>query len=622
MVSSLVIGAWILQQGLGESAGSVYTKHIEGSQREQQAATFKELEGTAGLEKHVPYMIPLRSLSFSQPVEAMKRLGDVPMAANSGDSDAISRLRVTYLGMHGPVRNWSPTKLEGSLPEKLAKISALREKAFENLTAEERKFAFERVDTTVRSFWPQFNYNDAGKAIIVEDQKLFAMADKVIWPALEEVVYQLSLLATPSSVAQISQSYSGKTKTVPGVTGELIGAEKTPHGWIIVGGDGDNVYAPTEPTAIIIDTNGNDIYRGDQIGNVSAEYGVSLICDRRGDDVYELAPFRLAAGRVGASVVWDHFGNDRYTSGVGGGGTGFLGIGLLYDSRGDDVYTGERFSLGSAMAGVGMLYDLEGADSYTADLFAMGVGGPLGAGALVDERGDDHLRLGFKHPSGYNGSDAPDGDPNHPNFQYEAWGMGMGIGRRVWPIPAWEEVAPYLAGGGVGVLYNGQGDDTYESSNFSLGSGYFFGAGAFADSYGNDTYRAARYGLGSGAHYAMGFFGEGRGNDTYTSTGPTYNCGCSWDRSLFWFFDFQGDDQYDLRRSAGPGRGDIGSWGLAVDVEGKDRYQLNAIPGSTSRNGLGAFFDLAGIDEYEGHSELGNRVSLKSGEAGLFRDLP
>jgi hypothetical protein len=148
------------------------------------------------------------------------------------------------------------------------------------------------------------------------------------------------------------------------------------------------------------------------------------------------------------------------------------------------------------------------------------------------------------------------------------------------------------------MLWDLAGNDSYESSNFSQGVGYFFGNGLKMDLSGNDTHTAARYGMGSSAHFGIGEFIEMAGDDVYDSTGPTYNAGCAWDQSLAIFLEGAGDDVYNLTRSAGPGRGDINSFGFAAELGGSDTYNLNGMPAGFSRGGVSAFFDLAGPDRF------------------------
>jgi hypothetical protein len=123
----------------------------------------------------------------------------------------------------------------------------------------------------------------------------------------------------------------------------------------------------------------------------------------------------------------------------------------------------------------------------------------------------------------------------------------------------------------------------------------------------------------------MGLFADYAGSDTYTSTGPTYNGGCAWDRSAFLFVDGAGDDAYLLKRSAGPGRADINSWAAFADLAGDDRYVTPAGLGRASRNALAAFLDLAGADDYRragrsGDFQPADGATHHAPDGGLFLD--
>jgi hypothetical protein len=179
--------------------------------------------------------------------------------------------------------------------------------------------------------------------------------------------------------------------------------------------------------------------------------------------------------------------------------------------------------------------------------------------------------------------------------------MGTGLGRRAFSAETKGRFyAPeFCLAGGLGIVLDLAGDDSYDSSNFSQACGYFFGVGLKMDLAGNDRHRAARYGCSSGAHYGMGLFVDYEGKDTYQSTGPTYNGACAWDYSVFLAVEAAGDDTYQLERSRGPARADISSWSVFAEMGGDDDYQLREGLGITTRTSLSAFFDHAGCDTYQ-----------------------
>jgi hypothetical protein len=466
------------------------------------------------------------------------------------------------------------------------------------LTPEERQRVFARGSEIVKEFGPQEELNPTVEPILKADRDFVQLAKwKIDWGAMIACEARLLRLADLNVHDDLRGRLWGlrvKESSVPGVKGRIIAEAKTPEGWIIIGSSENNVYDVKEPVALIIDDGGDDVYKGVVASQTDANHGISAILDLYGNDTYEGDDSAFATGRLGCALVVDAMGNDRYKSKEGG-----IGVGL---------------------GGIGIVVDREGNDSYTCSQYGIGLGGPCGSGGVFDVYGSDTYRCGFVVGSGYNEGDAPQAKPGDANYQYDAWGLGIGLGRRLYPFNR-KGYRDYTMAGGLGMLVDANGNDHYYASNFAVACGYFFGIGCFVDIKGDDQYDVARYGIASGAHYAMGMFIDETGNDVYRSTGPTYNCGCAWDHSAFFFTDMQGNDTYDLRRSAGPGRADIGSWGMAADLEGNDVYKLGLMPATNSQNGLSGFLDAGGKDVYEvPGGQAKNDVELKVGDGGVFID--
>ena len=129
--------------------------------------------------------------------------------------------------------------------------------------------------------------------------------------------------------------------------------------------------------------------------------------------------------------------------------------------------------------------------------------------------------------------------------------------------------------------------------------GYFFGAGMKLDLAGNDDHLAARYGHGASAHFGVGLFLDYQGADHYGSTGPFYNGGVAWDRSVSLMIDGgTSHDTYDFSRTTGLGRADYSSWGLFIDEGGADKYTTTSGFGDAAEKSVAGFFDLDGTDTY------------------------
>ena len=505
----------------------------------------------------------------------------------------------------------------------------LREKALRRLSLEERQFLFEHAASLAEHFVPQREGLDEQTRQHAEADRRFCqlVSERLDYAAMGAAAQALARLAGDSLLDRLGNVFRDR-QALPappdGITGEVVWARQTPYGLIVIGGPGPNTYNLDKRFAIVIDLGGDDTYTGAIAAAADVEHGNSVVIDLAGNDTYYASPLGLATGRLGVGLLIDRAGDDVYNLTIGSGGAGFGGLGLLIDGAGNDRYLGTRFTQGAAVGGLGLLLDEAGNDVYTSFGYAVGFGGPLGVGAVVDIAGDDRYQCGEHYPSSYNDTDAPGGKPGDPLFQYDCFGIGTGSGTRILTKNP-DELAYGLAGG-WGMVLDLDGNDRYRSSNFSQGAGYFFGVGLKLDLAGDDEHGAARYGHAAGAHYGMGLFIDYLGDDRYTSTGPFYNGGTAWDRSIMLCIDAgAGRDVYDLRRSSGLGQADHTSWSLFVEEGGVDRYLVPGGMGTASDNSMSGFFDLAGEDEYVNvprsvAGSRGNGETLLDPAGGLFVD--
>lgn len=408
----------------------------------------------------------------------------------------------------------------------------------------------------------------------------------------------------------------------PSVMSHLVAAELPPGrtvtdaGVILVGGHGDDRYDldAMQDVALILEPGGNDTYLE---GTVSAERPVLAVVDLEGNDVYQgTQPGIQGSAVLGVSVVIDANGDDTYEAADVAQGTCLGGAGALIDLAGSDRYSGVKRVQGYAIGGPAILLDCAGDDDYHAAMLAQGVGGPLGFGLIEDLRGTDHYYAGGKFPGGYD--DSPG---------YGSWSQGVGIGPRG------------IANGGIGVLLDGEGDDTYEGDYFAHGGGYWFAAGFARDFEGNDIRYGAslkafdgserdqkrflRWGLGYGCHYALGFLFDDGGDDLYDGT--TACLGFAWDIAVGVVIDAAGNDRYEARGSA-EGQGCNAALGVLYDGAGDDIYTGKAQglardavdyhPKEKAGGNFSFLIDLGGKDEYG--AGLTNNTVHERGWAGGF----
>jgi hypothetical protein len=511
----------------------------------------------------------------------------------------------------------------------IAQAHQLREKALRRLSPEERQFLFAHAASLAERFFPYFEGLDGQTRPQAEADRRFCqlVSERLDYAAMAAAAQVLARLADDGWLKRLgSVFHDHQALPVPpdGITGDVLLALETPYGLIVIGGPGPNTYNLDKRFSVVIDLGGDDTYTGVIAAAADVEHGNSVVIDLAGNDTYHASPLGLATGRLGVGLLIDRTGDDVYNLATGSGGAGFGGLGILIDGAGNDRYIGTRFTQGAAVGGLGLLLDEAGNDVYTSFGYAIGFGGPLGVGAVVDVAGDDQYQCGEKYPSSYNDTDAPGGKPGDLLFQYDCFGIGTGSGKRIFTKDP-DQLAYGLAGG-WGMVLDLDGNDRYRSSNFSQGAGYFFGVGLKLDLAGDDEHGAARYGHAAGAHHGMGLFIDYRGDDRYTSTGPFYNGGTAWDRSVMLCIDAgPGRDVYDLHRSSGLGRADHNSWSLFIEEGGDDRYLVPNGMGTASDNSMSGFFDLAGEDEYVNTPRSvaggrGNGQTVLDQAGGIFVD--
>ncbi len=382
-------------------------------------------------------------------------------------------------------------------------------------------------------------------------------------------------------------------------THKIILSRKTKHGLMLIGTAGDDVYGRQGYLDIcfLLDPAGDDRYEAGL--KTTADKAFCLQIDLAGDDIYRNAePAAMFHSSFGLGRACDLGGNDLYQTGDFSF-SAFMGIDLHQDLAGDDIYQSGLFAQGAAMCGTALLIDSAGNDSYQASVSGQGFGSTRGAGALLDSEGADNYSLGGKY---YH-------EPLMP-LDFITLGQGMGLGLR-----------PDLAGG-LGLLFDGVGNDRYLGGVYAQGSGYWYSTGALIDTAGNDIYSAVYYPQGSGIHLACGFLIDAEGDDAYQSRhGPGQGAGHDWAVGVL--IDGAGNDSYSIE--GGNGLGLTNSVGLFVDRSGNDRYErvnpqnYGGANFARSAGGIGLFLDAGGTDSYPDSLKANNKT-WQSGTYGVGRD--
>jgi hypothetical protein len=360
---------------------------------------------------------------------------------------------------------------------------------------------------------------------------------------------------------------------------DLIFRLQTTSGEIIIGGFNSSKYSGSP--AVVIDLGGDDEYNISY--NPEKEGGSSVIIDMGGNDVYRTSDyFTYGSGFWGTGILVDLSGDDAYLASDFSLGSGLLGVGLLVDEEGDDKYFGDTFTMGAGSFGMGLLVDMEGSDQYSGALFAQGFGFVSGLGALIDSCGNDNYFAGGRYK-----------DILRYKDHYISLSQGFAYGLR-----------PMMSGG-IGILFDLSGNDTYNSDIFGQGSSYWFSLGTLLDREGNDKYVSFQYAQGAGTHLCLGILEDEKGDDVYISHGVSQGCGH--DLALGILRDKDGNDNY-IAESLSQGAGSANGFGIMIDEGGDDGYYVS-IKANTQGYGnprrdygsVGMLLDFSGKDLYRGN---------------------
>ncbi len=289
---------------------------------------------------------------------------------------------------------------------------------------------------------------------------------------------------------------------------------------IIIDKGGDDIYFLSKPNTLIIDISGNDKYIATN-------------------------DYTIACGNGGLSMIIDLDGNDYYEGKNYSTACAINGIGIINDRNGDDIYIGKTFTLAASINGFSLILDDNGNDVYLSEGFSQGFGTYQGTGIIHDR-------------SGYDNYTVKNGIADHRENDYHAHlSQGFGYGIRD------------IASGGVGVLYDNNGNDVYSGEYFVQGSSYWYSMGFLCDDDGNDKYFARRYSQGAGTHFTFGMLSDLNGDDIYNSWGMSQGCGHDWAIGIL--NDYNGDDTY-ISSWLSMGAGNVCGMGILNDFNGNDTY--------------------------------------------------
>ncbi|MBC8527580.1 MAG: hypothetical protein ISS28_02135 [Candidatus Cloacimonetes bacterium] len=449
------------------------------------------------------------------------------------------------------------------------------QKAWGNLTSDEKKqieyfsYTVWQEDQDSLLYQQYFQEHGITEYPDLEVEDIIPLLKKIDFSSLMQsaIIFQTGLDVMQKNIIQKGFNWKHRLE------------KDTRWGRFCIGSYKDDTY--NQAYSFVLEPAGDDIYRMPiQTGFYQPYY---WIIDFSGDDSYinyEIGGLFHALCGLGAHI--DFEGNDVYQ---GGDFTfsSFYGYQVGWDKDGNDIYTGGLHSLGASTFGVSILFDKSGNDMYSVTELGEGFGGTMGAGLLIDFGGNDLYYAGGKYLH----------EPLAP-LDYRTLSQGFGFGVRP------------MMGGGIGIVYDKEGNDSYQGGVYAQGVAYWYALGILIDKEGNDFYDAVYYPQGSGIHLAGGFLLDEKGEDHYYSKhGPGQGAGH--DYAVGFLIDRAGNDSYSVE--GGNGLGLTNSVGIFIDVSGDDRYERNFGSNYGFANiarqsgGIGLFLDTGGNDLYPAYSD-------------------
>lgn len=418
-----------------------------------------------------------------------------------------------------------------------------------------------------------------------------------------------------------SQTFS--TVSIPTSAGRVVIADSGNHTHDLAT-HGDEI-------AVLIDLGGDDTYTVPAGANASVSNGVSVLLDLGGADTYgydivvdpndgSLLPSD-ADGRIAPTLPLNQANGPVSASNTARQGAGRLGIGILVDlGSGTDSFDSLRMSQGAAVFGVGVLWD-EGAANFRAEALAHGAA-IAGVGAIFGGSGITtytawHAAQGFSALGGVgvahdrgSSADVWTADPGSAGTVLYLSAADRGVSNRsLAQGAAFGEIGSFA--GGVGLLRDQDGDDTYSAGTYAQGYAHGTAVAALLDGAGDDVFEARALCQGVGEWRGGGVLREAGGADTYNTLSTQRLVSHGVGQTLGWgiFLELGGDDDLTVLPSGG-GVGLDGGFGLLIDAAGSDSHrstsnatwgvaQINAVSGDPgfAAQTIGIFVDTGAMTD-------------------------
>lgn len=523
-----------------------------------------------------PFRLPLVNLAIDKPIEAADRLMEMHEVPRTASLSAI-------LSVCQAALDWKPVSAGEQpnlnmesvvhLPEDL-KTPVLALINWIRRTNAEIRLALKNVNPTEKrqliEGLPVIAAEEPGvifdfvKSPTLSRNALFELVKKVDLPRIQTAGTQLAAAverAVPLLKAAKAQISAPISFIADGVKVNIYGHVSDQH--------------TINDAQLEIDLGGSDTYLGRHATGVGY---ASVLIDIGGNDQVFAQDLSMGAGILGVGLAKFDGDSSTFRGESLCFGVGLCGVGAFARQGGNDFYSAKALSEGFSMFGSGVLIDNSGDDTYDLKYMGQGASKTAGIGWLIDRKGRDIYRAGGLIL-------------NSPLFAdvYYSNAQGYSAGYR-------EDSGG--VSGGIGLITDFSGDDTYICETYAQAASYWYALGTLYDGGGHDTYTGYHYCQSSAMHMCGAYLFDLSGDDAFvTKYGASHAIGH--DYGVAFFLDRAGNDIYSARDSS-PGTGNANGVGIFIDSAGDDRYQGPPGRGNPARStgSIGVFVDLIGADKY------------------------
>ncbi|HEY3779917.1 MAG TPA: HEAT repeat domain-containing protein [Fimbriimonadaceae bacterium] len=497
-------------------------------------------------------------LCVDQPLNGLAEMMRVhEKAYQAMPSDLIRLARMDLLGddteYRSPLAATTPEALPATVPAQLTPVvefyakavadaNAYVHAALKGLTPDEKRQLIDSLPQWAAGDEP-LNLNFTKRSPVGQEQVL-ALLQKVNLPLLRRAAEALAAKAETEMPQLIQASralaWNGEAKF------KYLGID------VDISGLGDHPHSG-KAAQLVIDFGGHNHYRGREGAGV---LGAALLIDCGGGDTFEQSDLGAGCGFLGVGLAYILGGGNTFTEGSMALGSGVAGVGVLTVEGSSNLYRSKNLSQGFGIFGLGALISTGGNNKFEAVAWSQAAARTQGVGWVVNRDGNNLYQM-----KGY-------GDDAHTFGQSYAAGFENDS--------AW-------VGGGIALISEGRGNNTFLATNNCQASANNFSLASIYQPTGDHDFIAGREAQGYASKQSAAQMITLDGNGSFVlkeSDGQAFSVG----DSVAVVLNRKGDNNFI---SGGLGPAEAVNQGLALFVHDSGKDHISGTPGVGINTGSG-----------------------------------